>query len=181
MSFRTRLIAPIPVGARPQVENRCLSRRDVLAGCALGIAAMSGPVSWPSIATAAVAFEIKILRGHENGVHQAAFSPDERRILTVSFDGTARLWDASTGDPIAMFRDIDDSYTNAAAFSVDGSRIVTASQSRDNADNWAAHVWDSMAGKEIAEQHGSQGVPIAVAFRSDGAPSYFCRLPGQAN
>jgi WD40 repeat protein len=36
-----------------------------------------------------------------DGVHQAAFSPDERRILTVSFDGTARLWDASTADQIA--------------------------------------------------------------------------------
>ena len=30
----------------------------------------------------------------------AAFSPDGQRIVTASFDKTARIWDAATGKPI---------------------------------------------------------------------------------
>ena len=30
----------------------------------------------------------------------AAFSPDGKRIVTASWDKTARLWDAETGKPI---------------------------------------------------------------------------------
>jgi WD40 repeat protein len=42
------------------------------------------------------------LRGHERGVSSAAFSPEGRRILTVSWDRTARLWDAATGTETAQ-------------------------------------------------------------------------------
>ena len=33
--------------------------------------------------------------GHQDNVNSAAFSPDGRRIVTASKDGTARLWDAA--------------------------------------------------------------------------------------
>ena len=40
------------------------------------------------------------LKGHERSVSSAAFSPDGKRIVTASWDKTARLWDAETGKPI---------------------------------------------------------------------------------
>ena len=37
---------------------------------------------------------------HEDAVNGAQFNADESRILTWSEDGTARLWDAASGEPI---------------------------------------------------------------------------------
>jgi WD40 repeat protein len=43
------------------------------------------------------AHEHAVLRGHEDVVKSAAFSEDGRRVVTASSDGTARLWDAASG------------------------------------------------------------------------------------
>ena len=40
---------------------------------------------------------------HSNTVTWAAFSPDGRRVVTACVDGTARVWDAVTGQPVTAF------------------------------------------------------------------------------
>jgi WD40 repeat protein len=45
---------------------------------------------------AATGQELLILKGHLEGVHSVAFSPDGKRLATGSLDGTAKLWDAAT-------------------------------------------------------------------------------------
>ena len=67
--------------------------------------------------------EIAVLRGHEAGLMSAAFSPNGSRIVTASYDKTARVWDAGTGKEIAVLRG-NDGGVLSAAFSPDGSRIV---------------------------------------------------------
>jgi WD40 repeat protein len=69
-------------------------------------------------------------------VTSAAFSPDGSRIVTASWDNTARIWDAATAKEIAVLRG-HDSLVHSAAFSPDGSRIVTAS------DDTTARIWDT--------------------------------------
>ena len=49
------------------------------------------------------------LRGHNDFVIDAEFSPDGNRILTASFDNTVKLWDAATGKLVYTFFSIDKS------------------------------------------------------------------------
>ena len=39
------------------------------------------------------------LKGYEEAVRNAGFSPDGERILTATFDGVARIWDVSSYQP----------------------------------------------------------------------------------
>jgi WD40 repeat protein len=78
-------------------------------------------------------------------VSSAAFSPDGKRIVTASLDGTARLWDGETGKQIGQALKGHAGSVNSAAFSPDGKRIVTASS-----DN-TARLWDGETGKQIGE------------------------------
>ena len=75
---------------------------------------------------AATGNELKALRGHENRLFSAVFSPDGTRIATASDDKTARIWDAETGTEIMVLRGHDDSVL-FAGFSSDGTRAITAS------------------------------------------------------
>ncbi|HYT47911.1 MAG TPA: TIR domain-containing protein, partial [Burkholderiales bacterium] len=52
---------------------------------------------------------------------------------------------------------------NSAAFSPDGSRIVTASTDR------TARIWDAASGKEIAVLRGHEDTVISAAFSPDGS------------
>ena len=63
---------------------------------------------------------------HSGFLHAASFSPDGRRIVTASWDKTARVWDAESGKPVGEPMRHEDMVT-AASFSPDGQRIVTTS------------------------------------------------------
>ncbi|HET9378743.1 MAG TPA: hypothetical protein VFO40_27475, partial [Chthoniobacterales bacterium] len=93
-------------------------------------------------------------------VRSAVFSPDGARILTASWDRTARLWDGGSGKLLATFQ--HESEVRSAVFGPDGMRILTA-----NADK-TARLWDGGSGKLLATfQHESE-VTSAV-FSPDGA------------
>ncbi|MHC1769956.1 MAG: protein kinase [Verrucomicrobiia bacterium] len=85
----------------------------------------------------------------------AAFSPDAQRIATASHDGTATLWDTTTGRELlnitghrCALRSLD--------FSPDGERLVTAG------DDGTPRVWDAKDGHELLRLEGHRGTVWCV-------------------
>ena len=76
---------------------------------------------------------------HDGPVRSVAFSSDGRQILTGSWDGTAKLWDSTSGDLLRTFEG-HTNYILSVAFSPDGQRIVTGSRDQ------TAKVWDAATG-----------------------------------
>ncbi len=104
-----------------------------------------------------------VLKGHTAAVRSAAFSPDGKRIVTASFDTTARLWDAESGKQIGEPLSGHEAAVQSAAFSLDGKRIVTASS------DTTARLWDAESGKQIGEPlMGHTDAVRSAAFSPDG-------------
>jgi eukaryotic-like serine/threonine-protein kinase len=98
---------------------------------------------------------------HGGRVNSAEYSPDGKRIVTVSADGTARIWDARTGQPLVEPMKHPFSVTSAQ-FSPDEKRIVTVS------DDMTTRVWEAQTGQPVTEpiKHGSR--VMSVQFSPDG-------------
>ena len=65
------------------------------------------------------------LIGHTDSIRTAMFSLDGTRILTASWDGTARIWDAKTGLSIGTLGK-NNAGINSATYSYDGNLIAVA-------------------------------------------------------
>jgi dipeptidyl aminopeptidase/acylaminoacyl peptidase len=71
------------------------------------------------------------------------------------------VWDAATGKPHAVPMMHQDN-VKSAAFSPDGTRVVTASEDR------TARVWDAVAGKPLTSPLKHQAEVVSAAFSPDG-------------
>ncbi len=91
--------------------------------------------------------DVYALRGHTSAVTSACFNFDGSRALTVSKDGTARLWhtprganergEHEPGTQLAVFGDANAAVTTAL-FSKDGARVVTLA-SDGTVATWSAN------------------------------------------
>ena len=98
---------------------------------------------------------------HQGEVRRTAYSPDGTTVLTVSADGTARLWDARTGKPIGESMKHDGEVV-AAAYSPDGTSLLTGSLDK------SARLWDARTGKPIGEPMKHRDLVIGVAYGPSG-------------
>jgi len=98
---------------------------------------------------------------HAGVVWSAQFSPDGKRLATVSSDNTARVWSAITGQPLTAPLSHDGAVW-LARFSPDGSRLLTSSQ------DTTARLWNSETGESLAPPLEMGGVVWSIGFSPDG-------------
>jgi WD40 repeat protein len=66
-----------------------------------------------------------VMRGHADSVYACVFTPDGRRLISASDDGTARVWDLATGESVVLRGHDDDVWD--VALSPSGDVVATAS------------------------------------------------------
>jgi WD40 repeat protein len=103
----------------------------------------------------------RVLKGHTFWLQSAVFSPDGKRVVTASFDNTARIWDADSGKEIVLLKGHTD-LVESAVFSPDGKRVVTASH------DGTVRIWDADSGKEIVLLKGWANPVQSASFSPDG-------------
>ncbi len=113
---------------------------------------------WREIASLKV---IATIAGHKGFVAHAAFSPEGQRVVTISDDNTAKLWEAASGKLLATLAG-HEGRVNHAAFSPDGQRVVTASN-----DN-TAKLWEVTSDQLLATLAGHKSYVTHAAFSPDG-------------
>jgi hypothetical protein len=121
---------------------------------------IASPVAAQLAATLSLTDWHLVLR-HDSYVYFAAFSPDGTRVVTASWDKTARIWDAATGTELKVLHG-HEANVYSAAFSPDGNRIVTASFDK------TARIWDAATGSEIKVLRGHEESVNFATFSPDG-------------
>jgi WD40 repeat protein len=104
----------------------------------------------------------ELMRFSPNGaVATASFSPNGKRVVTASWDMSARIWDAETSKDLLKLSG-HSSFVNSAVFSPDGTSVLTSS------DDMTAIVWDAQTGQArlTLSPHGDR--VRDAAFSADG-------------
>ena len=95
----------------------------------------------------------------------ASFDRDGGRVVTAGRDGTARVWNARTGESEAVMEP-GTGHLETAAFSPDGTRVVTAGPDS------VARVWDAATGHLLARlPHKPTSKVLDAEFSPAGTPS----------
>ncbi len=109
---------------------------------------------------------IHTLPGHTDRLTSVAYSPDGKFIATAAWDGTARIWDVSTGQEV---RRLDFPATKGyntfshIAFSSDSAFVVTSV--RESRDASVVVIWDRRTGEKVRTFPAEAG---SVAISPDG-------------
>jgi WD40 repeat protein len=105
--------------------------------------------------------EIRRFEGHLKDVLSVALSPDSRRALSGSADGTMRIWDVETGR-LLHFSPAHGSWVTSVAFSPRGAYAMSGGL------DGKVRVWEMQSGKEIRCLTAAKFSITSIAFSPDG-------------
>lgn len=100
-------------------------------------------------------------QGHNNLISSISFSPNNKQIVTASYDGTIKVWETQTGKEISTSSKVCASLTKAL-FSIDGKNVISS------AFDGIIYTWDAQSGEEIQDFAAHCSVVNSLAFSSDG-------------
>ncbi len=106
------------------------------------------------------------LTGHTNAVVSVVFSPDGKQIISGSWDGSVKVWDAENGKELRTLKGSMEAVFSVA-FSPDGKRIVVGGGT-DRDKPGEVRVWDAGSYTEILSLKGHTDRVISVSFSPDG-------------
>jgi WD domain, G-beta repeat len=103
---------------------------------------------------------IDTLEGHTSIVMSVAFSSDNTRIVSASYDKTIRIWSVSDGKCLHTLKG-HTSTVMSVAISSDNTRIVSGS------DDQTIRIWSVSDGKCLHTLEGHTSIVMSVAISSD--------------
>lgn len=96
-------------------------------------------------------------------VAAADFSPDGMWVVTGSWDNSAKIWDAQTGQALIKLQKGHTGYINSAVFSPNSRMVLTSS------DDQTAVLWNAQTGKVLRTLRGHDGRVRQAIFSPDGS------------
>ncbi len=100
------------------------------------------------------------LSGHTAAVRSAHFNYDSTKIITASYDDTARIWDSNTGACLQILNG-HTKLVNSAHFNHDSTKAITASYDK------TARIWDSNTGACLQILNGHTDSVNSAHFNHD--------------
>ncbi len=119
---------------------------------------------------------VRTIAAHQpGGAPGVAYSPDGQRLASIGVDGTAKVWDAATGEMVHSLPGDPDTVGYDIAFSPDGRLL---------AGSWLSQVlvWDAASGERLLRLPGhvmGMGTTDRLAFSPDSARLAVANMDGQ--
>jgi WD40 repeat protein len=113
--------------------------------------------------------ELLRFTGHDGGVTAVEWSPDGEAIATGSFDATAKIWDAASGEVIRdLYPEGHKISVFALSWSPDGDRIATYAM------DGTGTVWDARTGEELVTVTGHTHDVWRIQWARKGERIFTC-------
>ncbi len=104
---------------------------------------------------------VRTFIGHTDVVSSIEFGPEKYKMLSASWDGTARIWDISTGMMLQKFK-VSKSPVHAAIYTPDGKRVITGGDDR------VIRIFEVGSGKLLKTFEGHQAEISCIRISQDG-------------
>lgn len=103
------------------------------------------------------------LRGHEDTIMWAAVSPDNLKVASISWDGTARIWDLSSGVCLRVLGPLGGQLWSGA-FSPDAKYLAISQGSPKT----CVHVYECCTGSPVSRFEGFHRAANSLSWSPDG-------------